>query len=107
MWYLLELQTTCFGPVIGPSSGLAWLRGGNYTVYCGQRDLGGGVIMSNIEITLRYRYYERISHLGKVTNTKYKIYTKAQNILLYITFVPFYIFLYFVFVTLPRCDILS
>ena len=25
--------------------------------------------MSNIEITLSFRYYERISHLGKVTNT--------------------------------------
>ena len=69
MQYLLELQTTCFGPVTGPSSRLAWRPGGNYTVYCEQRDLVGGLIMSNIEITLSYRYYEGISHQGKVTNT--------------------------------------
>jgi len=46
----LELETTCFGPVTGPSSGLALRPGGNYTVYCEQRDLVGGVITSNIEL---------------------------------------------------------
>ena len=57
-----------FQPCHWATSGLVWCPGGNSTVYCEQRDLGG-VIMSNIEITLSYRYYERISHLGKVTNT--------------------------------------
>jgi len=46
----LDLQTTCFDPVTGPSSGLAWRPGGNYAVYCEQRDLVGSVFMSNIEL---------------------------------------------------------